>query len=109
MSGSLTDEEKILIARRAGGEYAVIDRIRKLVSSHRKNRNPEDEVYLSFARLSVRQSFSWDDYEEKAKAVLELIPRPWSPLATPGEPRKQKKTKRPKRKGAAGLMDLLDD
>jgi len=102
---TLTDDEKVLIARRAGGEYAAIPQIRKLVANHHKNRNPDDEVYLSFARLSVRKSWDWDDYEEKAQAVLAFIPHPWSPDAAPKEPKKEPD----RRKGVAGLLNLLDD
>lgn len=73
----LTEAERLLIARRAHGEYAIIPNVRKIVEAHRKNRRPEDAVFLDFARLVMRKSWDWDDYERLARAVLEVIPEPY--------------------------------
>lgn len=74
----LTNEEKDLIARRAGGEYAVDDRVRRIVSTHKKNHNVVDDVFLSFARLIQGRSWPWPEYQKRAGLVVSLRPVLWS-------------------------------
>ena len=132
----LTDHEKNLIARRAAGEYATIPQLRRLVTEHRKNRILEDQVFLEFARLALKSSWSRDDYREKSQAVLDIIPEPWGTPWTklegievvPAKRRRQssksekgakkkarKRTEKAKKQvikrqsGAAGLMDLMNE
>jgi len=73
----LTDQEKTLIAKRAHGSYAIIPNMRRIVDAHRKNKNPEDAPFLAFARLALKKSYAWDDYERLARAVLAIIPEPY--------------------------------
>jgi hypothetical protein len=73
----LTDRERLLIARRAMGEHSIIPNVRMIVSSHRKNRTPNDQIFLEFARLTVKKSWDMDDYERLARGVLEIIPEPY--------------------------------
>lgn len=92
----------MLIARRAAGEYAIIPNVRKIAEEHRKNRNPEDRVFLEFARLVLQKSYGWDDYERLAKQVLKIIPHPFGPpverktplASAPEQPAKRKKGQR---------------
>jgi hypothetical protein len=101
----LTDKEKTTIACRAAGSYAVIPSIRRIVRDQAKNRTPEDQVFLDFARLILKKSFRWEDYEPKARAVLAIIPEPFGPcwsskisnLEPPVE-EKPKKRRNPPRK-----------
>jgi len=74
---SLTEGERNLIAQRAGGSYAIIPNIRQIVQEQVKNRNPDDAVFLEFARLVIRKSFEWDEYEVQAKSILAIIPFPF--------------------------------
>ena len=76
---NLSDREKELIARRAGGEYAIIPTIRNILTKHQKNRNPEDAPFLDFARLVLRKTIPWDEYMSQAKIVLDLYPEPFGP------------------------------
>jgi len=121
----LTDAEKKTIACRAGGSYAVIPSIRRILQKQSKDHTPEDQVFLDFARLILEQSFVWDEYEAKARAVLELVPEPFGPCWTykasdpPVEkepekrrdpPRKQNSGEKPpkgKPPRAAGIDDLF--
>ena len=50
--------------------------MRSVVAEHKKNRCPEDDVFLSFARLVMQTSWGWDEYECRARAVLKIIPHP---------------------------------
>jgi hypothetical protein len=75
----LTKGERVLIARRAAGEYAIIPSVERIVREHRKNRILDDQVFLEFARLATKKSYSQDEYDEKARAVLSIIPQPWGP------------------------------
>lgn len=90
----------MLIARRAFGEYSIIPQVRTIVSQHRKNRNPDDQVLLEFARLVQQKSWDWKEFERLQKAVMEIIPEPYG---TPWwkKPRSESKpagTTTPKRK-----------
>jgi len=100
----LTDHERLLIAQRAQGSYAIIPQVRRIVSAHQKNRNPEDAPFLEFARLTLRKSHAWDDYERLGRAVLAIIPEPhgtpfWKlPKPDPVEPAGEDKVRAPKQK-----------
>lgn len=72
----LTEQERIYIARRAAGEYAIIPAVRRIVNEHRKNRDLDDQVFLEFASLTLQKSYKWEDYERLAKRVLAIIPHP---------------------------------
>jgi len=72
----LTDRERLLIARRAAGEYSINFEIRQIVSGHQKNKNATDTPFLEFARLTQKSSWDDDDYERLGKVVLQEIPYP---------------------------------
>jgi hypothetical protein len=73
----LTDDEKILIARRAGGEYAVNVPVTAIWRKHnRKNRSPDDKIYLDFMRVIHKKSHTWEEYEKVVRPVIEAHPDP---------------------------------
>lgn len=74
---SLTDRERRMIARRAGGEHAVNDVVARIVRAHKSNRDPDDEVFLDFARLIQQRSYEWDEYARLQRKVLNIISDPW--------------------------------
>jgi len=74
---NLTDQEKNYIARRAAGSFAIIPAVQRIVEAHKKNRNPDDAVFLEFARLVLRKSFTWDEYERQSQLVAAIIPHPF--------------------------------
>jgi hypothetical protein len=75
----LTEREKTLIARRAAGEYAIIPAVERIVRDHKKNRNPDDQVFLDYARWALTAKWNAKDYERLATAVLAIIPEPFGP------------------------------
>ena len=76
---ALTQRERLLIARRAAGEYGSISQVEKIVRDHKRNREPADAMFLEFAILVTKKSWPWDDYERLQKLVLTEIPEPWGP------------------------------
>ena len=74
---NLTARERLLIARRAGGEYGVIPQIRKIAALQKKGeREDTDAIFFDFARLVLQKSWSMDEYLRLQKAVLTEIPEP---------------------------------
>ena len=67
----LTEYEKLLVVRRAWGEYAISNCIRKLVTEQRKNRTLEDRPFLEFARLTVKSSYSMDELIDWCKMIVD--------------------------------------
>lgn len=107
---TLSNLERNTIARRAAGEYGAVPAVRRIVEAHRRNQTPEDQVFLDFARLIIKQTWDWGEYQRLQKAVLTLIPNPFGPPVVhrkaPG--RKSGESKPPgKPLPAAGLLDLL--
>jgi hypothetical protein len=83
----LTECERILIARRAAGEYGVVSAVRRIVDAHKKNRNPDDAIFLEFSRLIFQKSWRNEDYERLQRSVLAVIPEPWGPPFWKREPK----------------------
>lgn len=74
----MTDGEKRLVARRAAGEYAVLDACQRIWRAYRRK---ERSVYTAFLdvifgnKADGRASLDrWDDYVAAARAVLLLHP-----------------------------------
>jgi hypothetical protein len=120
----LTNEEKVFIARRAAGEYAIIPAVTRIVNKNKKNRNPDDQVFLKYARWALTGRWNEADHLRLAGAVLELIPEPhgapwWKKEGAPAveeKPKKKRKTTRKKKardkppakkSPARNLIDLL--
>lgn len=74
--GSLTENEKLLIARRAAGEYACGPQLRKISLS---SKSPDDGPFLDFLREALKKSPKGDVYERLQRAVLRIIPEPFGP------------------------------
>jgi len=86
----LTDEERVFIARRAAGEYGIVPAVERILRANRKNRNPDDRVFLDFARLILQKRLPPAEYERLGKAILAIIPEPF------GTPWWKKKPEPPK-------------
>lgn len=82
---SLTEQDRMLIARRAAGEYACMPQLRRISL---KSRDPADAVYIDFLRLVLKRGFKIEDYERLQLRVLALHPHPF------GLPPKKKSSKR---------------
>lgn len=73
----MTDDEKHLVARRAAGEYSVLDSCRRIWHAYRRK---ERSVYTAFLQVIFSKSdgrvslADWDEYEKAARAVLALYP-----------------------------------
>lgn len=95
---SLSEQERSIIASRAGGSYADNAALRQIVSEHKKNKSADDAVFLAFARLVCQKSFTSVQYETLQKQVLALVPYPFGVLPLPKaieeEPPKQPRRRR---------------
>jgi len=49
------------------------------MQEHKKNRDPDDLVFLEFGRLVLKNSWDWSDYDRMAQEILTLEPEPWGP------------------------------
>ena len=78
----MTAAEKRLVARRAAGEYAILDSCQRIWSVYRRK---ERSVYTDFLRVIFSKGgdgraslVNWDEYEAAARAVLvqhpEVVP-----------------------------------
>ena len=76
---ALSEEERRIIAQRAAGSYAILPRLRRLMQDHKKNRSPEDAVFLEFGALVLKKSWDWAEYERLQRLVLTEVPEPWGP------------------------------
>lgn len=81
-----------MIAMHAGG--AVIPKVERIVKAHRKNRNPDDKVFLDYANWALTQKWTKEKYIRLATAVLDIIPEPYG---TPWQKRPPKEEPLPKR------------
>lgn len=88
----LTERERALIMRRVCGEYAVIPVCRTILHDHRKNRAPEDQLYLEFLRVALAKSLDIPRYEELQHQLLELDPPAFLEPSEPPAPPAQKDT-----------------
>jgi hypothetical protein len=95
----LTDYDKSIIARRAYGEYAIDEICTKIWRTHgRKNRNPDDQVYVKFLRVVYgKKAHTWDEYESAAQPIVDLHPDPWG-TATYREERELAERKQAKKR-----------
>lgn len=71
---SLTDKEKDYIIRRARGEYAVEDILKKIKAARRANRNPGDVLYLDFLDVALSDRGDRKEYERLQREILDRHP-----------------------------------
>ncbi len=76
---------------------AVVSKVERIVKAHRKNRNPEDKVFLDYANWALAQGWTKEKYICLATAVLNIIPEPfgvpWQKLSPKEDPPKKSKTR----------------
>jgi len=87
----LSDYDKGLIARRAGGEYGMNAILHRILLDNRKNREPDEADYLDFLRLVTKKSWDWGEYEALQRKILDRHPYPFGrpKEERPAEPIKQ--------------------
>ena len=90
---SLSDDEKLVIAKRAAGSYAILPRLQSILFEQRKNKDPNDSVYLDFAKLASKGPVSTknlEEYRRLQKEILQLHPDPYGAGLGLDRPKKSK-------------------
>lgn len=100
----LSDDEKAIIAQRAGGCYSIVPALRRIKTKHTANRNKDDRVYLQFISVCLNKRFDEENYERLQRQILNKHPYPFGYYALDkNETKTEAKTQKPKRQRKCGL------